>query len=69
MTVARIGGSIPLTRKILARIGSLYTGTYMDIELMIIPHLLGDLPAQQISREEIDIPAEIPLADPEFYTS
>ena len=69
VTVAGVGGSIPLTRKIIDRIGSLYTGTYMDIELMIIPHLLDDLPTQQITREEIDIPAEIPLADPDFYTS
>lgn len=64
-----IGGTLTVDRKIITRIGSMHTNVLMDIELVIVPRILENQPNQQISRNDLDIPEEMPLADPEFYVS
>ncbi|XP_055623147.1 uncharacterized protein LOC129766597 [Toxorhynchites rutilus septentrionalis] len=62
-----IGGTTTTSKKIITRIASIHANVFIDIEMVIVPKIVGDQPNTTISEREIDIPEELPLADPEFF--
>lgn len=69
MRLTGIGGSLDVDREIFARISSQRENMYMDIELSIVRKIVDHQPIYTIPWSDLDIPADIPLADPNFNLS
>lgn len=66
MRLLGIGGSLIVDRKIAARICSQHREVFMDIELAVVRKIVDHQPIYTIPLSELDIPENIPLADPDF---
>ncbi|XP_015121728.1 uncharacterized protein LOC107044383 [Diachasma alloeum] len=54
-------------RKIHATVASRLNGFTRQLSFLIIPRISGLLPTEQVDRELLEIPPNLPLADPEFH--
>ncbi|XP_063994614.1 uncharacterized protein LOC135172510 [Diachasmimorpha longicaudata] len=54
-------------RKIHTTIASRLNGFKRELSFLIIPRISGLLPTEQVDREVMEIPPNLPLADPEFH--